>query len=136
MQNYKETKKIAAAIIEKEGRILIARRGKQDELLGKWEFPGGKVEQGETLEQCLKRELMEELGINAEVGEYVTSSTFMHKDNLYEMCMFRVPSFEGLIQLHEHQEIKWVARQDLPNYDYPDPDLPIVSMLINHADKQ
>ena len=64
---------VTCAIIEKEGKILIARRAEDQKLAGKWEFPGGKVEDGESPEECLKRELEEEFGIQAEVGESITS---------------------------------------------------------------
>ena len=125
-----QTKKlIAAAIIEKDGKILIAQRAKNDGLCGKWEFPGGKVKAGETLQDCLKRELREELGISAEVGDYYCSSSFYHKDALFEMYMFKVPSFEGQIVLHEHSAIAWVSISELSNYDMPDPDLPVVKKL-------
>lgn len=131
MQNSQsQTKKlIAAAIIEKNGKILIAQRAKNDGLCGKWEFPGGKVEAGETLQDCLKRELREELGISAEVGDYYCSSSFYHKDSLFEMCMFKVHVFEGEITLHEHSAIAWVSVNELSNYDMPEPDLPVVERL-------
>lgn len=60
-----ETKKVAAELIERNGKLLIAQRAKKDALIGKWEFPGGKQEEGETLQECLKRELFEELAIVA-----------------------------------------------------------------------
>lgn len=129
MHNSKIIKQIAAAIIEHDGKILIAKRGKKDSLENKWEFPGGKVEPGETLEQCLKRELFEELGIEVVVGEYVITSPFVHQDTPYEMCVFKVPSFTGTIELREHKEIRWVMPHELPQFDYPEPDIPIVNLL-------
>lgn len=129
MQNSQNKKFIAAAIIEKNNKILIAQRAKKDSLFGKWEFPGGKVEQGETLQECLKRELFEELGIQAKVGDYFCTSTFSYKDTLYDMCVFKVPSFEGEIILKEHSAISWVTPDELSNYDFPEPDLPIVELL-------
>ena len=122
-------KLIAAGVIENNGKILIAKRAKKDALFGKWEFPGGKVEAGETLQECLKRELFEELGIRAEVGEYLCTSTFCHKDTTFDMCAFKVPSFEGNIFLSEHSAIAWVTPSELSNYEMPDPDLPIVKLL-------
>ena len=65
---------VTCAIIEKDGKILIARRAEGQKLAGKWEFPGGKVEDGESPEECLKRELEEEFGIPTEVGEFITST--------------------------------------------------------------
>ncbi len=120
---------IAAAVIENNGKVLIAQRAKNDSLMGKWEFPGGKVEAGETLQQCLKRELFEELGIHADVGEYFCTSTFYKKDLLFDMCVFKVRSFKGEITLNEHSAIAWVVPADLSHYDMPDPDLPIVKLL-------
>ncbi len=64
---------VTCAIIEKEGKILLARRAVGQKLAGKWEFPGGKVEDGESPEECLKRELEEEFGIQVEVGAFITS---------------------------------------------------------------
>ena len=64
---------VTCAIIEKDSKTLIARRAADQKLAGKWEFPGGKIEQGETPEECLKRELEEEFGIQVEVGEFITS---------------------------------------------------------------
>ncbi len=131
MQNCQPQNKklIAAAIIERDGKVLIAQRAKNDSLLGKWEFPGGKVETGETLEECLRRELLEELGIRAEVGQYVCTSSFSYKDTQYDMCMFKVPSFQGEIKLNEHSAIAWVTPNELSNYDMPEPDLPVVVLL-------
>ena len=65
---------VTCTIIENEGKILLARRAADQKLAGKWEFPGGKVEAGESPEECLKRELEEEFGIQVEVGEFITSS--------------------------------------------------------------
>jgi len=131
MQNSQSSNKklIAVAIIEKDGKILIARRAKKDALCGKWEFPGGKLEAGETLEECLKRELYEELGIHAEVGEYFCTSTFYHKDTLFEMRAFKVPSYKGEIQLIEHSAIAWLRPSELSQYEFPEPDLPIIELL-------
>lgn len=131
MQNSQPTNKklIAAAVIEKDGKILIAQRAKNDVLYGKWEFPGGKLEKGETLHECLKRELNEELSICAQVGEFLCTSTFYHKDALFDMHVFRVPSFEGTITLNEHSAIEWVTPAELSRFSFPDPDMPIVELL-------
>lgn len=131
MQNSQPLNKkfIAAAVIEQNGKVLIAQRAKNDPLLGLWEFPGGKVEGDETLHECLKRELYEELGIHAQVGEYFCTSTFYHKDSIYDMCVFKVAFFQGEIKLNEHSAIAWVTPAELSQYKYPDPDLPIIELL-------
>jgi len=69
--------KVTAAIIEKDGKVLIARRRKGSHLEGKWEFPGGKIEQKETPEECLKRELNEEFGIEAQIDEFICSNRYI-----------------------------------------------------------
>ncbi len=129
-KNSMNKKYIAAAVIERNDKILIAQRPLQAKCHpGLWEFPGGKVEDGETLQECLKRELYEELGIYAEIGEYFCTSSF---DN-YEMCVFKVPTFQGEIKLNEHQAIAWVTPSELLQYAYPKPDLPIVELLQKDA---
>ncbi len=131
MQNFQNLNKkyIAAAVIEKNGKFLIAQRAKNDALFGLWEFPGGKVEGNETLQECLMRELYEELDIHAQIGEYLCTSTFYHKDLLYDMCVFKVYSYDREIKLNEHSAIAWVTRDELAKYHYPDPDLPIIKLL-------
>lgn len=128
-------KQIAAAIIERQGKILIAQRAKSDHLIGKWEFPGGKVEAGETLQECLKRELFEELGIEAEVGDYFCTTFVSHKGVDYDMHVFKVPSFKGEVTMKEHSAIVWVTPQELLNYDMPEPDVPIVELLLEGVSK-
>lgn len=115
MQILKDPNKkyIAAAVIEKNGRYLIAQRGKQDALCGLWEFPGGKVEGDETLQECLIRELYEELDIHAQIGEYFCTSTFLHKDFVYDMCVFKVYSYDREIKLNEHSALAWVTTEEL-----------------------
>jgi mutator protein MutT len=131
MQNCKalDKKLIAAAIVEQNGKVLIAQRAKKDDLFGKWEFPGGKVEAGETLQECLKRELFEELSIRAEIGAFFCISTFCHRDVLFDMHVFRIISYEGEITLNEHSAVAWVVPSELSNYSMPDPDLPVVALL-------
>lgn len=129
MQNLKN-KKVIASLIQKNDTIFIAQRGKQDALYGKWEFPGGKMEHNETEQECLRRELLEEFGIEATIGSYFCSSFFEHKGSTVEMRMYYVSSFSGEIQLNEHLDMKWVPISDLPSYDMPDPDKPVVQKLL------
>ncbi len=129
LNNQVVRKNIAAAIIEKDGRFLIAQRAKDDSLKGLWEFPGGKVENNESLEDCLRRELYEELNIHATVAEYYCVSSFEHNNIFYDMHLFKVYNYQGQMQLHEHAAIAWVSAMDLSNYDYPQPDLPVVELL-------
>lgn len=121
--------RVAAAIIEKDGRILIARRKKEDPLKNKWEFPGGKVEPRETPEECLKRELREELGIDIEVGKFFCSSTFAYSHISIELLVYRVTSFSGEITLNDHTEVTWVSPAELVAYDFPEADIPVIQKL-------
>ena len=99
---------VTFAIIEKDGKILIARRAAVQRLAGKWEFPGGKVEIGESPEECLKRELEEEFGIQAEVGEFITSNKHHYDHISIELLTFRVKYISGEFTLSDHDTIEWV----------------------------
>jgi len=122
--------KVTAAIIEQNGRVLIARRKKDDPLKDKWEFPGGKIEPGESPEECLKRELHEELGIKAEVGEFICSSTYHYDHISIELLAYRIRGFTGNIVPVDHDEIAWVAPKDLAGYDLPAADRPVIEKLL------
>lgn len=124
-----QKKIIAAAIIKKDEKIFIARRTKKDGCEGLWEFPGGKLEAGETLQECLAREMNEEFGISVTVGDYACSSNFSLRGQPAEMCMFWVHEFTGEIELREHSAGAWVTAAELSNYQFPDPDLPVVAFL-------
>ncbi len=126
----KPIKKVIAGIIIKDNKFLIAQRSKKDEFYDKWEFPGGKMELGETEQECLKRELFEELGIEAEIGEYLCSSYFEYKGIPMEMHAYYVTSFSNELILYEHKQIKWVEKNELLLYDVPNPDMPIIAKLL------
>lgn len=130
-----KTKKVIASIMQKGSKVLIAQRAKKDVLYGKWEFPGGKLEGSESEHECLKRELFEEFGIHADVGEYLCSSFFEHKGSAMEMRAYYVPSFSGDIQLYDHLQVKWVEIQELSNYEMPAPDKPLVDKLLEVRNK-
>lgn len=129
MLNLIHKKVIAGVIIRKDKKVLIAQRAKKDALYGKWEFPGGKMEQGETEHECLQRELFEEFGIQTQIGSYIDSSFFSHQGRPMEMRAYYVESFAGDFQLHDHEQIRWVDIKELYSYDMPDPDWPIVDAL-------
>lgn len=121
--------RVTAAIIEQSGKILLAKRQKDDPLKGKWEFPGGKIEENESPEDCLRRELHEELGIDVIVGEFFCSSTFAYEHIAVELLVYRVASFIGDAKAYDHAELAWVAPSDLRNYDMPEADRPIINKL-------
>jgi mutator protein MutT len=124
---------VTAAVIEKEGRVLIARRGGDGPFADLWEFPGGKVEPGETNEQGLARELSEELGIRAQVGVFLCASRHDYGHLAVELLAYRVFSYQGEIRLNEHTEIRWVWPRDLSRYEFPEADLPIIRKILEDA---
>src|SRR5512137_212243 len=107
---------VTAAVIERDGYILIGKRKRGKRHAGKWEFPGGTLEDGETNEQCLKRELLEELAITAEIGDLVCSSTFSYTpDWTIQLMAYRATIISGTFNLNDHEEIRWVKPKDLVN---------------------
>jgi len=124
---------VTAGIIEKDGKILIARRKQGDSQAGKWEFPGGKLEPGETPENCLRRELREELGIETEVGAFVCSTRFVYRHIAVELLFYRTAVVSGEIRLHEHDRIEWVSPEALAGFDFLEADEPVVRRLKEEA---
>ncbi len=121
--------KVTAGILENNGKILLAKRNKDDPLKDKWEFPGGKIEESETPEECLKRELHEELGIDAEIGEFLIASKYSYDHISVELFAYRVNSYTGDIIPTDHEEIEWVSPSDFHKYDFPEADKPILDLL-------
>ena len=121
--------KVAAAIIEKEGRILIGKR-KMGRFAGMWEFPGSKIEPGETPQACLERELREELGVEARIGPFLLSTKHIYPHMPIELITYRAEILSGDLYLQEHTEIRWVARQELADYDFPAADRAVIEKLM------
>ncbi|MDP3730833.1 MAG: 8-oxo-dGTP diphosphatase MutT [Candidatus Omnitrophota bacterium] len=122
-------RQVTAAVIEKDGKILIAQRFKRRTLGGKWEFPGGKIEPGETAEACLKRELKEEFDIDSEIGKFIIASRFRYCLVPIELLAYRVKHLSGDFKVNEHEEIRWVSPSELKLYDFTPADKPIVAIL-------
>ena len=122
-------RQVTAAVIEKDGKILIAQRRKGCTLGGKWEFPGGKIEPGETAEACLKRELKEEFDIESEIGEFLIASQFRYCLVPIELLAYRAKHLSGEFKITEHEEIRWVSPSELNSYDFMPADKPIVKLL-------
>lgn len=123
-------RQVTAAVIEKDGKILIAQRRKGSTLGGKWEFPGGKVEPGETAEACLKRELREEFSIECEVGKFIIASNFRYCLVPIELLAYRVKHISGEFKLNEHDQILWVDPSQLCTYEFMPADKSIVELLV------
>jgi 8-oxo-dGTP diphosphatase len=121
--------KVTAGIIESNGCVLLARRKPGKHMGGKWEFPGGKIEPGETPEQSLARELAEELNVSARIGRFLCSTRFEGDGVSLELLVYAVDSFEGAPQLLEHQEIRWVRPEEIAAFDLADSDRRVVEEL-------
>ena len=127
--SMKPITRVTAAILERDGRILIAQRKGGDFLCGKWEFPGGKVEAGETPQTCLGRELKEELAIDVTVGEYLGSHIY-HYDHLsIELMAYRAFWVSGVLTMNDHNACRWVPIDQLAGFDFAPADRPFVAML-------
>jgi 8-oxo-dGTP diphosphatase len=123
-------KRVAAAFILQRGKILICQRTRHQPFPLKWEFPGGKIEPGETPRTALRRELEEELGIDATIGDEVTriQHSYPH-GNTVELRFFVVDQFSGEIENRIFKDVRWVARKDLPNFDFLEADAGLVQEL-------
>ena len=121
----------AVALIDPDGRVLLAQRPEGKSMAGLWEFPGGKVEAGETPEAALIRELEEELGINTWQSclAPLTFASHAYEDFHLLMPLFACRKWQGIPQPQEGQSLKWVQKQDLRSYPMPAADLPLITIL-------
>ena len=122
--------KVIAGIIFKKDKILIGRRSPIESLSGMWEFPGGKHEEGETHKECLKRELMEELEIDAEIGDLLTNYKYPYLENIYDLWFYKVKNFKGDFKLNVHDKLEWINPEDYTLYNLLPGDTPIFDILI------
>lgn len=122
--------KVVAAILEKEDKILIAKKREGKPLAGLWEFPGGKIEEGETPEESLIRELMEEMNIKVRVDEYVGESIYDYgHGKVISLKGFTAEIVEGDIKLTDHDEYKWVTLEEICNYRIAPADISLISKI-------
>jgi 8-oxo-dGTP diphosphatase len=113
---------VACAIIKKNGMILVAQRSASMNMPLKWEFPGGKINSGETPAQCLKRELMEELCIEVDVGQPLPSVTYQYPVFSVTLFPFICAIIGGRLTLNEHKAVAWVSPDDLHTLDWTEAD--------------
>ena len=122
---------VTCAIIEDNDQILCAQRSEKMSLPLKWEFPGGKLEKGETLEDCLKREIKEELGLKITILERLPSNTHRYFENkIIKLIPFRCSLQTSEINLKEHSKIEWTTISKLEDFDWAEADIPIVQHYI------
>jgi 8-oxo-dGTP diphosphatase len=123
-------KRVAAAIILRDERVLIAQRSVGDRLALKWEFPGGKLEPGETPEECLIREIGEELNLNITVSGHFMTSFFRNDTGMIELMAFLSEVQSGNMSLNVHADVRWVSLRELASFDFAPADIPIVHKLL------
>lgn len=122
-------KRVTAAIIGRDGKFLIVRRKQGQKLSGYWEFPGGKIEEGETPEDCLKRELKEELGVEAEIGPLLGQNTFTYDHGKILLLAYETRIPAGEITLTVHDAAEWVPPAEFSNYKLAPADIPIANNI-------
>jgi 8-oxo-dGTP diphosphatase len=125
----KPTIHVVAGIIRREGKILLARRAPHKPMPGKWEFPGGKVEEGESPQAALEREIYEEFGVRIEVDDFFSQNLHDYGAFKIELDAYFADWIDGDFSLTDHDAIAWVRREDLQNFDLTEADIPFVRLL-------
>jgi mutator protein MutT len=123
---------VAAGVIVRDGRYLIAQRFDTSPHGGLWEFPGGKRQPGEALEDCLRRELIEELGVVVDVGEELKVSLHAYRDYTVRLHFFRCTIREGTPRPLASQACRWVSLSELKGYAFPEANRKFVEDLRDH----
>lgn len=120
---------VTAAVVERDGKVLVARRRPELVAGGLWEFPGGKLEDGESPERGLARELEEELGVVAKVGERLCAVPFAGPTARFELLVFRTELLGEPTRLTDHDALRWLAPLEMDEAEFSKPDRPVVRLL-------
>lgn len=124
---------VVAAIIIDNNKILIVRRSDKMKLAGMWEFPGGKIEQGESEEQCIIREIKEELNINISIHRHFLNNKYKYEFGEIYLSSYICKIENGSIKLSEHDDYKWISVNELINFKFAPADESIVKKLIEEG---
>lgn len=123
-----KTIQVVAAVIYDNNKFLITKR-KHKLFNGLWEFPGGKIEENETHEQALIREIKEELEIDIEVNDFITTVEYQYPEFYLIMHVYRCEKINGKINLNVHSDIKWIIKNEINNYEWVPADLGIIERI-------
>lgn len=122
---------VTCAIIKSGAKVLAVQRSEKMKLPLKWEFPGGKIEPNETEEDCIKREIREELNIEIEVVKKLTPSIYEYSDFAIQLIPFIANHTSGAILLKEHKQFSYFEKEQLIQLDWAEADIPILEELLN-----
>ena len=123
---------VVAALIEKEGKYLIARRSTgSEDVMGKWEFPGGKVENDESEEHAIEREIKEEFEMNIQAIRFLTNNVCEYPTKIIDLRLYECKYLSGEFNLHDHSEYKFVNKEDIINFDLCPADIPLAEYVKN-----
>lgn len=125
---------VSAGLVFREGKLLLTQRPPGGHLAGLWEFPGGKREPGESFEECLRRELREELAIEVEVGERIESLTHAYPERTVHLQFFRCRWLRHEPQAIGCADLAWVVREQLQDYQFPAADARLLEKLRDRGD--
>ena len=128
----KKTIDVVAAVIKKDNKIMIARRSAEKDLAGLWEYPGGKVEKGESDQESLKRELNEEFGVITNIKEFLTNSFYRYEKFNVNLKAYLVEHISGDFVLKDHDQIAWITNKNFNEFRFAPADLPINDYIINY----
>ena len=122
--------KVVAALIENDNKVLLARRSTGDiNVLGKWEFPGGKVEQDENEFDAIEREIKEEFELTIKAKEFLINNVCEYPTKVVDLRLYKCDFVSGEFNLHDHSEYKWVDKEELLEYDLAPADIPLAEYV-------
>ena len=129
-----------ACIDYRDGKIFIAKRQMTGDMGGRWEFPGGKIEEGEDLETAVVREMQEEFGVTVSVGKKITSGSFTHRNKPCTLDVLEIHfPHDGMVQrfaLTEHTDYKWADINEIPSLNFVDSDLSVYDAVKNWCENE
>lgn len=123
--------KIVAALIERDGKYLIARRSTgSSDVLGKWEFPGGKVEENEDESHAVERKIMEEFELEVKAVKFLVNNVCEYPDRKIDLRLYKCDYVKGDFKLHDHSDYKFVSKDEIKFYDFCLADIPLVKYVV------